>query len=92
MTVSFEVMVGSAELALTDREHGTTAKTIRHVHVFMFPCFHTPISPYRSLEYPNSSKETLEADQHSKVIMKFTLLNKETKKAVLVHQVSMHEN
>jgi oligosaccharyltransferase complex subunit delta (ribophorin II) len=67
VTISFEVTIGSAELSLSDREHGTTAKKI-------------------SLEYPNSSKETLEADQHSKVVMKFTLVDKETKKSALVHQ------
>ena len=91
VTVSFEVVVGSAELALSDREHGTTSKTIRSdshspCHVVSFPC---SILPYYSLEYPNTSKDTLEADQHSKVIMEFTLLNKETKKLVLVHQVSI---
>lgn len=67
VTVSFEVTVGSAQLMLVDREHGTAAKTV-------------------SLEYPNSSKETLEADQHSKLVMKFTLLNRDTRKAVRVHQ------
>ena len=29
VTVSFEVTVGSAGMSLVDREHGTTAKTIR---------------------------------------------------------------
>lgn len=133
VTVSFEVTVGSAQLMLVDREHGTTAKTIRYIvavsilfchvgipmfpfihvmfHIFLFACvlsprlsfcvsyyhssilpfpiFHTPILPFHSLEYPNSSKDTLEADQHSKVVMKFTLLNRDTRKSVRVHQVRL---
>lgn len=138
MTVSFEVTVGSAQLMLVDREHGTTAKTIRYVvtvsipfchvgipmfpfihvmfHIFLFACVLSPklsfcvsyyhssilpfphlpyphsqssILPFHSLEYPNSSKETLEADQHSKVVMKFTLLNRDTRKSVRVHQVRL---
>jgi len=39
-----------------------------------------------SLDYPNRSKQTLEADQHSKVVMTFTLLNKVTSDPVTVHQ------
>lgn len=39
-----------------------------------------------SLDYPNASKETLKADQHTKVAMTFTLLNKDTKDKVTVHQ------
>lgn len=89
VTVSFEVVVGSAELALSDREHGTTSKTIRSDSHSPMSCSLIPILPYYSLEYPNTSKDTLEADQHSKIIMEFTLLNKETKKLVLVHQVSI---
>ena len=39
-----------------------------------------------SLDYPNRSKETLEADQHSKVVMTFTLINKVTSDPITVHQ------
>jgi oligosaccharyltransferase complex subunit delta (ribophorin II) len=47
---------------------------------------HSTTAKTISLEYPNSSKDTLEADQHSKVVMTFSLLNKETRKSVVVHQ------
>ena len=61
-----------------------------HSPIFLYS--HVSIHSYthtRSLEYPNSSTSILDADQHSKVVMKFTLLNKETKKSVQVHQVSI---
>lgn len=43
---------------------------------------------HTSLEYPNTSKVPLQADQHSKVAMSFSLVNKETSKPVTIHQVS----
>ena len=44
-------------------------------------------SLHPSLDYPNRSKDTVEADQHSRVVMVFTLLNKANSEQVLVHQV-----
>lgn len=37
VTVSFEVTVGSAQLMLVDREHGTTAKTVRYIVAVSIP-------------------------------------------------------
>jgi len=41
-----------------------------------------------SLEYPNSSKETLQADQPTKVVMTFELVNSADSTLITVHQVS----
>ncbi len=45
-----------------------------------------------SLEYPNSSKESLQADQHSKIVMTFTLVNNEGSTPITVHQVRISES
>ena len=45
------------------------------------------ISSPASLEYPNTSSTTMQADQHSKVVMVFTLTNKEKSNPITVHQV-----
>ncbi|XP_064383244.1 dolichyl-diphosphooligosaccharide--protein glycosyltransferase subunit 2-like [Halichondria panicea] len=67
VTVSFEVTVGTAQLAVMDKDQRVTTKSL-------------------TLEYPNTSKDSVEADQHSKLRMTFTLLNQINSEPVVVHQ------
>lgn len=48
VTVSFEVTVGSAQLMLVDREHGTTAKTVRYIVAVSIPFQYVgiPVFPF----------------------------------------------
>lgn len=65
----------------------------------LFPCVwsvlinarlsHLSPPPPPSLEYPNTSKDSVEADQHSKLRMTFTLLNQINSEPVVVHQVTI---
>lgn len=57
----------------------TIVESLDHIIYFSF-----------SLEYPNTSKASVEADHHSKVMMTFVLLNQVNSEPVTVHQVGHH--
>ena len=101
VTVSYQATVGTAKLSVVDKDQGVTTKSIRWagllgsdmgggggggVKVGGQYAFIDPPFPH-SLDYPNRSKDTVEADQHTKVAMTFSLLNKDTSEQVTVHQV-----
>ena len=85
--------MGSAQLLLKDQD--VTTKTvrwasIRSIHLCMCCC---DVSIICSLSYPGTSKDLLEVDQHSRIVMTFSLVNKnKNTKKVRVHQVSSATN